>query len=88
MREEVLGNANLARFGFEKSLDGCINLNPGIRTVSDAMMATTVEAILGAVHLEGGDETLSMVMDNLGLTHDLLTTISLMACLRYHYDTM
>lgn len=73
MREEVLGNPNLARIGFENGLNGCINLNPGTWEVSDAMMATTVEAILGAVHLDGGDEALTTVMDRLGLTHNLLT---------------
>lgn len=35
-------------------------------------MATTVEAILGAVHWDGGDEALGQVMERLGLTHSLL----------------
>lgn len=73
VRNEVLGNANLSRVGFDNGLDRCIILNPGTVAVSRAMMATTVEAILGAVHLEGEDEALSMVMDNLDLTHHLLT---------------
>jgi ribonuclease-3 len=44
------------------------------------MMATSVEAILGAVHLDGGDLALAVVMGKLGLTSDLLvmsTTLSL-----------
>jgi hypothetical protein len=36
-------------------------------------MATTLEAILGAVHLDGGDTALTAVMQRLGLTHELLT---------------
>jgi hypothetical protein len=67
-----MGNDNLARVGFRTGLDRCINLNPGTIRVSDGMMATTVEAILGAVHLDGGDAALATVMGNLGLTHDLL----------------
>lgn len=41
------------------------------------MMATTVEAILGAVHLNGGDEALASVMTKLGLTSDLLVTFTI-----------
>ena len=48
-------------------------MNPGTTKVSDAMIATTVEAILGAVHLDGGDDTLKTVMQNFGLSHTLLT---------------
>lgn len=40
------------------------------------MMATTVEAILGAVHLDGGDQALASVMTNLSLTSDLLVTFT------------
>jgi hypothetical protein len=39
-------------------------------------MATTLEAILGAVHLDGGDIALAQVMDHLGLTHPLLETVT------------
>jgi hypothetical protein len=35
-------------------------------------MSTTIEAILGAVHLDGGDNALSAAMANIGLTHELL----------------
>lgn len=72
IRNDVLGNDNLARVGYGLGLDQCLNLNPGTVSVSPAMMATTVEAILGAVHLDGGDTALTMVMENLGLTHELL----------------
>ncbi|OKL55939.1 hypothetical protein UA08_08641 [Talaromyces atroroseus] len=72
IRSDVMSNDSLARVGFSSGLDRCINLNPGTLKVSSGMMATTVGAILGAVHLDGGDAALAMVMDNLGLTHDLL----------------
>jgi len=35
-------------------------------------MATTVEAILGAAHIDGADAVLAQVVQSLGLTHDLL----------------
>ena len=35
-------------------------------------MAETVEAILGAVHIDGDDEALAAVIDRLGLQHELL----------------
>lgn len=59
-------------------LDQCINLNPGTDRVSQDMMATTIEAILGAVHLDGGDDALASVMARLGLTSELLVTFTLL----------
>ena len=44
--------------------------------MSDKTMATTVEAILGAVHVDGGDAALGMVMAKLGLTHTLLDVVT------------
>lgn len=44
--------------------------------VSDAIMVITVKAILGAVYMDNGDESLSTVMENLNLTHDLLIVIT------------
>jgi hypothetical protein len=46
------------------------------------MMATTVEAILGAVHLDGGDQALASVMIKLGLTSDLLVTSTILPFVR------
>ncbi|KAF1963887.1 hypothetical protein BU23DRAFT_495047 [Bimuria novae-zelandiae CBS 107.79] len=76
IRESVLGNANLAAVGFRYNLDRCVLLNPGTTAVSDKTMATTVEAILGAVHVDGGDAALGMVMAKLGLTHALLDVVT------------
>jgi ribonuclease-3 len=39
-------------------------------------MATTVEAILGAVHLDSGDSALARVLQSLGLTHPLLEMVT------------
>ena len=68
----VGGNANVGRVGFDHGLDACVNCDPATRAVSHGMMAATVEAVLGAVHLDGGDEALTAVMEQLGLTHELL----------------
>lgn len=74
IRTTILSNENLALVGIQMGLDGCLNLNPGTVNISRDMMATAVEAILGAVHLDGGDHALASVMINLGLTSDLLVT--------------
>jgi dsRNA-specific ribonuclease len=38
-------------------------------------MSTTMEAILGAVHLDGDEIALAQVMERLGLTHKLLKVV-------------
>jgi ribonuclease-3 len=55
----VLGNPNLAAVGFAHRLGDCVILNPGTLKVSAKTMATTVEAILGAAHIDGGDAALA-----------------------------
>ncbi|KUL89264.1 hypothetical protein ZTR_03712 [Talaromyces verruculosus] len=82
IRSSILSNENLARVGFQTGLDRCLNLNPGTAVISQAMMATTVEAILGAVHLDGGDQALASVMIKLGLTSDLLVTFTILPFVR------
>ncbi|KAF1809634.1 ribonuclease III [Eremomyces bilateralis CBS 781.70] len=72
IRQAVLGNRNLAAIGFAHELRPCVMLNPGTTTLSAKTMATTVEAILGAVFIDGGDAALAQVMGTLGLTHTLL----------------
>ncbi|KAE8164157.1 ribonuclease III domain-containing protein [Aspergillus tamarii] len=64
-------NAFLARTGFQKGLDRYIYANPsqgGI--VSDRVMATTVEAILGAVYIDSGEniQAVRSVAEELGLS--------------------
>jgi ribonuclease-3 len=76
IRQAALGNSNLATVGFAHELHCCVILNPGTATVSDKTMATTVEAILGAVHIDGGDAALAQVMESLGLTHTLLEEVT------------
>ncbi|RHZ60737.1 uncharacterized protein CDV56_106795 [Aspergillus thermomutatus] len=45
-------NPNLTQIGFQAGLENFILINPSQSTVSNNVMATTVEAILGAVYLD------------------------------------
>ncbi|KAF7117630.1 hypothetical protein CNMCM5793_006722 [Aspergillus hiratsukae] len=45
-------NRHLAHMGFKAGLESVILINPSQPTVSTGVMATTVEAILGAVYLD------------------------------------
>jgi hypothetical protein len=51
-------------------------MNGGTTRVSSGMVATAVEAILGAVDIDGGRDALARVMNHLGLTqHALLSWV-------------
>jgi ribonuclease III len=69
VEQALLANSNLSAVGFEHSLDTCIVLNMGTPSVSKKTMATTVEAVLGAVYEDGGGNALVAVLAVLGLTH-------------------
>lgn len=61
-------NANLDRVGRENGLDCYINVNPSqVGVISPVTMTATVEAILGAVYLDGGMDMVQHVMAKLGL---------------------
>ena len=49
----------------------------GTKTVSQKTMATTVEAILGAVYKDGGDHALDTVLLALNVTHPFLEAVTL-----------
>ncbi|PYI16645.1 ribonuclease III [Aspergillus japonicus CBS 114.51] len=66
----IAGNTNLAQRGFELGLDQYIVKNPSQGNyVADKLMATTVEAIVGAVFLETNwdQEALQRAITALGL---------------------
>ena len=48
-------------------LELCVLLNPGTSSVSKNTMSTTIEALLAAVHIDGGDAALEQVIARLGL---------------------
>lgn len=65
---EVGSNANLDRVGRLHGLDELICANPAqAGYISPATMSATVEAVLGAVYLDGGINRVSHVMQRLGL---------------------
>ncbi|EXJ58914.1 hypothetical protein A1O7_06344 [Cladophialophora yegresii CBS 114405] len=72
---QVASNTNLASIGRARGLDACVVLNPGTVNVTDSVMATTVEAIIGAVALDGGRAAAEQVIDRLNVTHELLTAV-------------
>ncbi|KAF1846253.1 uncharacterized protein K460DRAFT_283505 [Cucurbitaria berberidis CBS 394.84] len=74
IRNEMLGNHHLASLGFELGVDACILKNAS--SASAKMVATTVEAVIGAVCRDVGDDALSVVraiVEHIGLNaHPLL----------------
>jgi ribonuclease-3 len=65
MRLEKCGNAALVQLGRTTGMDTCVIKNPGTTVVSDKMVATAVEAVMGAVYLDGGEVALEGVMTGL-----------------------
>ena len=66
-------NYRLAQIGFARGIDSFILLNPSLRgTVPTSLMATTMEAILGAVYLDSQKNIAPVlrVVIRLGLTDD------------------
>jgi hypothetical protein len=60
------GNAALVQLGRSTGMDVCVTKNPGTYMLSDKMVATVVEAVMGAVYLDGGEMALELVMKESG----------------------
>lgn len=70
-RNRILGNTNLERIGRESGLEALMNVNPRNPVQpSQKLTATLVEAVLGAVNLDGGMDAMETVMVNIGLIED------------------
>lgn len=54
--QRLARNDNLTARGFELGIDAYIQNNPSQGTISRGVMATTVEAIIGAVYLDKNRE--------------------------------
>lgn len=64
----VASNANLNRVGQQHGLQNLIYLGPSpFKAASPGTVATTVEAIIGAVYLDGGAAKVKKVLRTLGL---------------------
>jgi ribonuclease-3 len=73
----MLSNDALARRAYEAGLDKCVITADSDPAVSPKMVATTLEAVIGAVYHEGGDEAVQRVMRSLNFfDHPLLTGMS------------
>jgi ribonuclease III len=73
-----MSNANLGSVGLNTQLSSCVQLGNGQSVVSTKMMATTVEAVMGAVYLDGGEGGLAAVKDvmqNLGIQYTGASTV-------------
>ncbi|KAL2058320.1 hypothetical protein ABVK25_001046 [Lepraria finkii] len=66
---DIGSNANLDRIGRNHGLEKLINNNPSqeYSEIGALTMATTVEAIIGAVYLDSGTRSVPLIMQNLGL---------------------
>ena len=70
MLSHVASNSHLTAIGRNLGLEACINPNPSQRgQVSPALIADTVEAIIGAVSIPGDMQALDGVLERLGLYH-------------------
>jgi ribonuclease-3 len=73
LRNEILGNDGLAARGYDLGVDECIFVADGTYRKSPKMVATTVEAIIGAVIEDAGDDAVLRVITHLGfLEHRFL----------------
>ncbi len=63
----VASNSNLAAIGYRLGLEPFINPAGGARSISHGTMADSMEAIIGAVYLDGGLTAATNVMETLGL---------------------
>ena len=79
MVADVGSNVNLTTVGRRNGLDMLINKNPSDKSgpVGHITVAATVEAIIGAVYLDGDMVSVTQVMQNLGLVPRLARNIRL-----------
>lgn len=72
IRQTTLSNSSLGVVGMKTNLNDCVQLGHGQSPPSAKVMATTVEAVVGAVYLDGGEGGLAAVrrvMLNLGIAY-------------------
>ena len=74
--EYVATNLNLTRIRHRNKLDEHINLNPRSDKVSPLAMADIVEALCGAVYVDGNLASLSKIMRNLDHVPRLLRKVA------------
>ena len=74
-RQGALSNAGLAGLARSLGLRAMILTAPGHEGYfGDKMLATALEALLGAVYLDGGETALKNAMNHIGLVHRVVTS--------------
>ncbi|KAI1629260.1 ribonuclease III domain-containing protein [Exophiala viscosa] len=78
VQREVAGNENLACAAVYNGLNECLVVVETVDFLSERMLATLMEAIIGAVSLDCGDDpaTMEALFFRLRLDHDLLISKS------------
>jgi dsRNA-specific ribonuclease len=66
-RQKHLSNANLARRGRALGIDRHMRCNAGMEFISDSMVATTMEALLGAAFYNGGLNSVAQMLSVMDL---------------------
>ncbi|KAH7066392.1 ribonuclease III domain-containing protein, partial [Paraphoma chrysanthemicola] len=73
LRNEMISNDALAQRGYQLGVDRCVYVAEGVYAKTAKMVATTLEAIVGAVLEDGGDDAVMRVIQHLGfLNHRFL----------------
>lgn len=67
----------LSEVGAGIGLESCIILNDGTVKVFEKAMASTVEALIGAVFCDAGETAFKKLLETLGLDHEYLQPVSL-----------
>jgi ribonuclease-3 len=76
MRNDLLSNDALARRAYQAGLDKCVITADSQPAVSSKMVATALEAVIGAVYQDGGNDAVQRVMQSLKFfDHPLLTVM-------------
>jgi ribonuclease-3 len=74
IRNELLSNDALAQRGFDHGVEQCVFVADGTYRKTSKMVATTLEAIIGAILEDGGDDAVMRVITHLGFfDHRFLT---------------
>ncbi|KAJ4357102.1 hypothetical protein N0V95_002758 [Ascochyta clinopodiicola] len=76
LRNDILSNESLGQRGYTLKIDTLVCCNPGT-LVSAKMVAATLEALIGAVHQDGGDDAALRVIKHLGFTEHRLLMVTL-----------
>lgn len=73
--QALLTNIHLSSVGYARGLHACVIMPDDSDKVSEKIMATTMEALFAAVYLDAGLEAVDRVLETMGMTHEILSTV-------------